>query len=190
MRALNLALPLASALVAAVALTAPMAPASAQTAAMCNPVITKENLPVVQKDDASVTHKDSYPCPAEPAPVVERVTQSISADVLFDFDRSDVKSEFRPTLDQVAQDLIEDRGTDIVIVGHTDATGADTYNQGLSERRATSVADYLLGAGVPQASVVRVYGVGESQPVASNDTREGRAQNRRVDITSSNAPSS
>ncbi|WGF87146.1 OmpA family protein [Marinivivus vitaminiproducens] len=190
MRALNFALPLASALVAAVALTTPMVPAFAQEAAMCNPVITKENLPVIQKTDAAVTHKDSYPCPPEPAPVVERVTQSISADVLFDFDRSDIKPEFRPTLDQVAQDLIEDRGTDVVVVGHTDSTGPEAYNQALSERRATSVADYLLGAGVPQASVVRVYGLGETQPVASNDTREGRAQNRRVDITSTNAPSS
>jgi outer membrane protein OmpA-like peptidoglycan-associated protein len=67
------------------------------------------------------------------------------------------------------------------IEGHTDATGPDAYNQGLSQRRAKSVLNYLVGKGVASSRLQSV-GLGESQPVASNATREGRALNRRVDF--------
>ena len=66
--------------------------------------------------------------------------------------------------------------------GHTDSQGSDSYNQTLSERRANSVADYLANKGMPRARMVTI-GAGEGHPVASNDTEEGRAQNRRVEIT-------
>src|SRR3546814_18489200 len=69
----------------------------------------------------------------------------------------------------------------IDVYGHTDSTGSDTYNQGLSERRAASVASYLQSRGV-QAARIGTRGFGESQPLASNDTEDGRAANRRVDI--------
>jgi outer membrane protein OmpA-like peptidoglycan-associated protein len=72
-----------------------------------------------------------------------------------------------------------------VVEGHTDSTGADAYNQALSERRANSVLRYLVDAGVP-ASRLSAQGFGESQPVADNDTAEGRAQNRRVVLRRSN----
>ncbi|MDT4885035.1 Outer membrane protein A [compost metagenome] len=67
------------------------------------------------------------------------------------------------------------------MIGHTDNVGSDHYNQGLSERRAQSVADFLASQGVP-ADKLTSQGLGESQPVADNDSDEGRAQNRRVEI--------
>jgi OOP family OmpA-OmpF porin len=70
---------------------------------------------------------------------------------------------------------------DIDIIGHTDSTGPADYNQGLSERRAQAVADYIISEGI-DAAIIDVSGEGENNPIASNDTAEGRAQNRRVDI--------
>jgi OOP family OmpA-OmpF porin len=72
-----------------------------------------------------------------------------------------------------------------VVEGHTDNTGSDAYNQALSVRRANAVLKYLVDAGVP-ASRLSAQGFGESQPVADNDTAEGRAQNRRVVLRRSN----
>ena len=69
----------------------------------------------------------------------------------------------------------------VEVAGHTDSTGAEEYNQGLSERRANSVKDYLVSKGV-QAQRLQAKGYGESMPVASNDTKEGRAENRRVEL--------
>src|SRR5690606_22908999 len=71
--------------------------------------------------------------------------------------------------------------TVIHIVGHTDSTGSDQYNQGLSERRASSVASYMGGQGLP-GTRVRQEGRGEAQPISSNDSPDGRKRNRRVDI--------
>ncbi|WP_233120024.1 OmpA family protein [Rappaport israeli] len=87
-------------------------------------------------------------------------------------------------MQQLASELNQ-RGAEvkeITIVGHTDSVGSEKYNQGLSERRARSVGDYMLENGVP-ASLIKAYGQGESQPVATNKTAAGRAQNRRVEIT-------
>jgi outer membrane protein OmpA-like peptidoglycan-associated protein len=70
------------------------------------------------------------------------------------------------------------------VVGHTDSRGRDAYNQALSERRAASVKDYLVAGGFP-AGQIGTVGMGETQPVADNDTDEGRAKNRRVVITAS-----
>jgi len=70
----------------------------------------------------------------------------------------------------------------VIAVGHTDARGSDSYNQRLSERRAEAVKAYMLNQGIP-AERVRTEGRGETQPVASNDTDEGRAKNRRVEVT-------
>jgi OOP family OmpA-OmpF porin len=69
----------------------------------------------------------------------------------------------------------------VEVAGHTDSTGSETYNQGLSERRANSVKDYLTSQGVT-ATRLSAKGYGEAQPVASNDTKEGRAENRRVEL--------
>jgi outer membrane protein OmpA-like peptidoglycan-associated protein len=85
-------------------------------------------------------------------------------------------------LDTVAATLGEYNKTVIEVAGHTDSVGSDTYNQQLSERRANGVAAYLSGHGVDRTRIVTI-GAGELHPVATNDTDEGRAQNRRVEIT-------
>ena len=87
----------------------------------------------------------------------------------------------RDTLDKVAQSLVQYPDSLIDVTGHTDSTGSSTYNQTLSENRARAVADYLASRGVA-AGRVRSQGYGETQPVASNATEEGRSANRRVEI--------
>lgn len=101
--------------------------------------------------------------------------------ITFGFDRYDIQPQFRSTLDQVAQTLASYDQTYIDVLGHTDSTGSDAYNQALSERRAQSVADYLSARGVARARI-GIRGYGESQPIASNDTEAGKAENRRVEI--------
>ena len=101
--------------------------------------------------------------------------------VTFATDSSAVSPTFRATLDQIAQSLRDYPNSLIDVYGHTDSTGSDQYNQSLSERRAKAVSDYLTSRGV-SASRVRWQGFGETQSVASNDTIDGRAKNRRVEI--------
>lgn len=101
--------------------------------------------------------------------------------VTFDVASYTLKPEFRSTLDQVAQSLIDYPDSLIDVYGHTDSTGSDAYNQTLSENRARTVMNYLISRGVP-ATRLRSQGFGETMPVASNDTAEGRAKNRRVEI--------
>ena len=92
-----------------------------------------------------------------------------------------MQPQFQRTLDQVANTLSQYDQTYIDVYGHTDATGSDGYNQGLSERRATAVADYLSSRGV-QTARLGTRGFGKTQPIASNDTDAGRAANRRVEV--------
>lgn len=101
--------------------------------------------------------------------------------VTFDVDSAMLKPQFRATLDQIAQSLQTYPDSLIDVYGHTDSTGSDQYNQALSERRAKTVADYLTTRGV-SAARIRSQGFGKTMPVASNDTLEGRARNRRVEI--------
>ena len=101
--------------------------------------------------------------------------------VTFPVDSFAIQPEFRATLDKVAQSLSDYPNSLIDVYGHTDSTGSADYNQTLSERRAKAVADYLSSRGVSSARI-RWQGFGESQPIASNDTPEGRAKNRRVEI--------
>lgn len=101
--------------------------------------------------------------------------------VTFDVDSTAIKPTFRDTLDRVAQSLVQYPNSLIDVYGHTDSTGSDAYNQSLSERRAGAVASYLSSRGVA-ASRIRSQGFGETQPVASNNTEEGRSANRRVEI--------
>ena len=116
---------------------------------------------------------------AQVEPVPELIT--IGAEVLFDFDKSDIKPEAEVVLNDVADLLIANPDTTVQVIGHTDSIGTEEYNLGLSERRAQAVDAYLEGRGVPVNQMI-ASGVGEAQPVASNDTPEGRAQNRRVEI--------
>jgi outer membrane protein OmpA-like peptidoglycan-associated protein len=106
---------------------------------------------------------------------------NLPSDITFDFDRADVKPQFRDTLYNVAQTLKEYPSTTIDISGHADSVGTDSYNQALSERRANSVAQVLTSSGV-QPVRIQAVGYGESRPVATNETPAGRAQNRRVEI--------
>ena len=99
----------------------------------------------------------------------------------FDFNKSNIRSDARPILDEAIRTLQEERHIRVSVEGHTDAIGSDAYNQRLSERRAGSVADYLSRGGISRSRMSTI-GYGESRPVASNDTDDGRAQNRRVEL--------
>ncbi|MFA7597412.1 MAG: OmpA family protein [Novosphingobium sp.] len=101
--------------------------------------------------------------------------------VTFAVDSTTISPAFQSTLDQIATSLKTYPDSLIDVYGHTDSTGSDTYNQGLSERRAKAVADYLAMRGVSSARI-RSQGFGEQYPVATNETAEGRALNRRVEI--------
>jgi OmpA-OmpF porin, OOP family len=108
---------------------------------------------------------------------------TVSATALFDFDKSIVKEQGKAELHNLSE-LIKSQGMsvgDIDVVGHTDNVGSEQYNQDLSARRALAVKDYLVSAGV-DAGIIDVSGKGKSEPVASNDTEQGRALNRRVEI--------
>lgn len=124
------------------------------------------------------------PPPVAPAPPpVAYETVTLSAGALFDFDSASLKAEGKQQLDDVASKITSNGKVESVsIVGHTDSTGPESYNQQLSLRRATSVRDYLAGHGV-DSSMMSISGMGESSPVADNSTRAGRAQNRRVEVT-------
>jgi outer membrane protein OmpA-like peptidoglycan-associated protein len=102
-------------------------------------------------------------------------------DILFPTDSAEVRGDLQRDLRAVAGNLMAYPDSRIEVIGHTDNTGSAAYNQELSQRRAGSVAGVLIGAGVPAGRVV-AYGRGEDQPVASNLTPQGRAQNRRVEI--------
>jgi len=101
--------------------------------------------------------------------------------ITFDTDQDQVKSQFYSTLNSVAIVLRKFNQTLVDVYGFTDSTGSASYNQGLSQRRAASVASYLGSQGIDPRRFA-VIGYGASQPVASNATPEGRAQNRRVEI--------
>lgn len=101
--------------------------------------------------------------------------------ITFPVDSYAIQPQFQSTLNQVAQTLSTYNQTYIDVLGHTDSTGSDAYNQTLSVNRAQSVASYLSSRGVASARI-GVRGFGETQPIASNDTEMGRAQNRRVEI--------
>lgn len=123
---------------------------------------------------------------AEPPPVTPtRETITLGADAQFAFDEATLKPEGEERLDALAQD-IQSLGAGnvsrIEVVGHTDSIGTEEYNQGLSERRAQSVVDYLVLQGIDPA-IISARGAGEANPIADNSTPEGRAQNRRVDVT-------
>lgn len=102
--------------------------------------------------------------------------------ITFDVNSSSVSESFKPTLRSVAKVLQEYENTLVTITGHTDSSGSDEYNQLLSEQRATAVANIVLQEGI-LVERVAALGLGESSPIADNTTAEGRAENRRVEIT-------
>ena len=111
----------------------------------------------------------------------EREAHGAVLGVTFDVGSYSLKPEFRATLDEVAKSLLQYPDSLVDVYGHTDSTGSDAYNQTLSENRARTVMNYLISQGVPAARL-RSQGFGETMPVTTNDTAEGRAKNRRVEI--------
>lgn len=111
----------------------------------------------------------------------DQIVLNMPSNITFATDQDQVIPPFYETLDSVALVLKKFNRTLIDINGHTDSTGSAGYNQGLSERRAASVANYLGGRGVDQRRI-STLGFGPSQPIASNATPQGRAENRRVEV--------
>lgn len=107
--------------------------------------------------------------------------------VNFVFNKEELTMPARDTLDQVAAALVGQPALNVQIKGHTDSVGTDAYNRGLSQRRAESVRRYLISKGVRDANL-QAIGAGEDQPIATNNTEEGRAENRRVEFVVLNKP--
>lgn len=120
-----------------------------------------------------------------PGAVVERVGEGLQvtfeSGLLFDYNSDVLREAARKNLATLAASLEKYPNTDLMIVGHTDATGPDSYNMSLSERRAASAANYLSSQGVTRARL-RSTGRGESEPVAPNDSETDRQKNRRVEV--------
>ena len=116
---------------------------------------------------------------------VERVGEGIAvtfdSGILFAVNQATLQQAGQQNLRDLVASLEEYEGTEVLVVGHTDSTGETAYNQGLSERRADAARNFLTGAGL-EAGRVRAMGRGEEEPIASNDTEQGRQQNRRVEI--------
>jgi outer membrane protein OmpA-like peptidoglycan-associated protein len=112
----------------------------------------------------------------------DNITLNMPSNITFALNSADLNAQFFNALDGVSMVLKEYDKTVIEVAGHTDSSGSDQYNQALSERRAQAVAGYLGSHGVKTQRLITI-GAGESHPVASNDTEQGRSQNRRVELT-------
>ena len=143
--------------------------------------------PVLDDDNDGVPN-DIDQCPNTPAGVVvdergcEKVIVLRDLDVNFAFDSYKVGPKYAAEIKKVADFMGEHPDYKVVLAGHTDSVGAEAYNQKLSEKRAKAVADVLAGYGVSEDKISTV-GYGELKPIATNKTKEGRAQNRRVEAT-------
>jgi outer membrane protein OmpA-like peptidoglycan-associated protein len=162
--------------------------ASGKFFSKCQPIEPKEVAapkPEPKPAPAPVAKEPSKPEyeSTSPKPALVKVTDTVSlaGDALFATNSSDITAAGTQALDKLVTDLAKVEPVAIDLTGHADSRGNDAYNQALSERRAKSVADYLVSKGV-SSSIITSSGKGETQPVASNATKEGRAQNRRVDI--------
>ena len=118
---------------------------------------------------------------AQVSRVGEGIAVTFDSGILFPFDSSELTAQAGSNLAKLAASLQSESQTNVMIVGHTDSDGADAYNQQLSERRGRSALDYLSSHGVAY-SRLNSQGRGETEPIASNGTDEGKRQNRRVEI--------
>lgn len=135
---------------------------------------------VVDADDQCPDTPRSYAVDADGCPIPVEEVARVELLVNFEFDRSEVQDRYLPEIEQVANFMDQYPDTMVELEGHTDSVGTDAYNQALSQRRANAVRQVMIERfGVP-ASRVSAEGFGESQPVASNESAAGRAQNRRV----------
>jgi OmpA-OmpF porin, OOP family len=141
------------------------------------------------KEEAPAPEPEAAPAPApavvpEPAPVAPAAKEQgaiIFRNINFDFNKSNIKSESYPILDEVTEYLKANPNVKMEVQGHTDSKGTAAYNLKLSDRRAAAVKTYLVGKGVA-ADRLETKGYGLSKPIAPNDTEENRARNRRVEF--------
>jgi OOP family OmpA-OmpF porin len=136
---------------------------------------------VVDASDACLDTPGTHRVDSRGCSIPVQEVARISLNVQFDFDQSVVKPEFTDEIQEVADFLRQYPDTVASLEGHTDAMGTDEYNQSLSQRRVDAVRQVLINQFGIAANRVRAQGFGESRPVASNDTADGRAQNRRVE---------
>ncbi|WP_234568386.1 OmpA family protein [Rhodohalobacter sp. 614A] len=118
---------------------------------------------------------------AEIQRVEEGIAVSFDSGLLFDFDSAKLRPEAMENLKQLAEIMGEDDNTELLIVGHTDSVGDENYNQNLSERRAAVAATFMGTQGIAR-SRIQVEGMGETEPIADNDTEAGRQENRRIEV--------
>ncbi|HEY0900146.1 MAG TPA: OmpA family protein [Sphingobacteriaceae bacterium] len=111
----------------------------------------------------------------------EGIIVKFDSGILFDVDKSDLKPNAMTNIQNLATSMKNNPETNILIIGHTDADGSDAYNMSLSQRRARSVKNYAMMQGV-ESSRLKIEGRGESEPIATNDSAEGKSQNRRVEV--------
>lgn len=165
--------------------------AAAPTPPVAAPVIAVAPAPAAVETPAVVAAPAAAPAATIAAPVaaapveVKPAPQTInlSGAALFEFDRAELKPVAQKQLSELASKVKTQKDLDeVVISGFADAMGPDAYNEELSKRRAESVKEFLLQQGVVSKRVV-IQALGEEKPVASNDTAEGRAQNRRVEVS-------
>ena len=143
---------------------------------------------VVDKDDkcpneAGTVANDG--CPEAPSEAVQDKLASYAKTINFDYGKSSIKDEANKTLQAIVEILVQYPNANFVVEGHTDSVGSKGFNQKLSEERAASIVEFLTSNGVDAARLSSV-GFGETSPVASNDTKEGMAQNRRVEVKLAN----
>ena len=155
--------------------------------AMCDYVtkvfLKKSDKPVRKDSDGDGVYDDEDKCPGTPKGAdVNKVGCWIIKDLEFDFNSSEVKKEYQPAIKKIVAILRANPGLKLVVEGHTDNKGSKAYNDKLSMSRADAVVDSLVGKGI-MVERLTAKGYGFSKPVASNDTEEGRARNRRVQLT-------
>jgi len=130
----------------------------------------------INAEDVTPLTKDLYLQPIEVGLTVRL------KNIYFDFDKATLKSQSFVELNKVVDFLKQNQTVEIEISGHTDNKGSDDYNLNLSQGRSQSVVDYLVGQGI-ESFRLTAHGYGEGKPIDSNDTEEGRANNRRVEFT-------
>ena len=131
---------------------------------------------------AIVTAPPPPPPPAVRAPAAPRVVERLTLHVNFDFDKSNIRGVDNAELQKAIDAIKKYPGSQISVEGHTDYIGTEKYNQALSERRAAAVKAYLVKHGVAASEKIETKGYGESKPIADNKTKQGRFENRRVEI--------
>jgi len=148
--------------------------------------ITEETVPAPapMDSDADGVPDASDICPGTPAGAVidERGCWVLNQDYLFDFDKAVVKPQYYSMLDDVVDVMEANPGLRVEIQGHTDSIGSHAYNMDLSQRRANAVKNYLVNQAGIASSRLTTVGYGETRPIATNATKEGRAKNRRVEL--------